>query len=80
MAVFLFNKKGLFMNIIEKQTINEKEASKYIGMSVSFLRQSRMTGKLKGRCKAPPFLKLGRSVRYQISDLDAWLDSNRRIY
>lgn len=58
--------------------INEKEAARYIGMSTAFLRQSRCDGNLKGRTQAPPFLKLGRAVRYKISDLDQWLDSNRK--
>jgi predicted DNA-binding transcriptional regulator AlpA len=51
------------------QTISEVDAARYIGMSVSWLRQSRANG----NSDAPPFLKIGRSVRYLVSDLDEWL-------
>ena len=55
--------------------IDTKEAAEYIGMSPSFLSQSRMTGPLKNRTPAPPYVKIGKSVMYRRSDLDAWLDS-----
>jgi len=35
------------------------------------LRQARMNGNKN----APPFLKIGKAVRYRKSDLDAWLDT-----
>lgn len=58
-----------------KRGYKEEEASEYIGMSRSFLRQSRMTGQLDGRIPAPPFLKIGsRAIRYLKEDLDQWLD------
>lgn len=60
-----------------KAAIDEKEAAFYIGMSVQFLRQGRCYGNLPGRTPAPPFIKIGRSVRYLIRDLDAWLEEHR---
>lgn len=54
-----------------KSILTEKETAQYIGMSISWLRQSRM----RGDKDAPPFLKIGKSVRYRKSELDAWLDS-----
>jgi predicted DNA-binding transcriptional regulator AlpA len=60
---------------IDKRALSEKETSEYIGMSRSFLRQSRMEGNRATRTPAPPFLKIGRSVRYLKEDLDNWLDS-----
>ncbi len=51
-----------------------REAAAYLGMSQSWLRQRRMTGHLGGQRPAPPFVRLGRSVRYNKSDLDQWLD------
>lgn len=56
-----------------RRLINEKDAARYIGMSVSFLRQSRMTGKLKNRTPGPPFVKYGKAVRYRLQDLDDWI-------
>ena len=60
---------------INKRAFTEVEAAEYIGMSQSFLRQSRMDGKRENRTPAPPFIKIGRSVRYRLIDLDNWLDS-----
>lgn len=60
--------------LIEKNALTEKETSNYIGMSRSFLRQSRMNGNRENHTPAPPFIKIGRSVRYLKQDLDTWLD------
>ncbi len=57
-----------------RRAFSEEEASRYIGMSVSWLRHGRMNGDES----APPFLKIGRSVRYLRDDLDAWLEGRRR--
>lgn len=57
------------------RALSEIEAANYISMSRSFLAQSRMEGHRKGRTLAPPFIKIGRSVRYLREDLDRWLDS-----
>jgi predicted DNA-binding transcriptional regulator AlpA len=58
-----------------KRVLSEIEASEYICMSRSYLRQARMEGNRDNRTPAPPFIKIGRSVRYLIEDLDCWLDS-----
>lgn len=60
------------------RAFTEVEASQYIGMSRSFLRQSRMEGNRTGRTPAPPFIKIGRSIRYLKDDLDKWLESFRK--
>ncbi len=57
--------------------LTEKQAAPYIGMSRSFLRQSRMNGKRRNRTSGPPFLKIGRKVLYLADDLDAWLLEHR---
>lgn len=57
------------------RALSEIEAASYIGMSRSFLAQSRMDGKRDNRTPAPPFIKIGRSVRYLREDLDHWLNS-----
>lgn len=58
-----------------KRALTEKEAGGYIGMSRSFLAQSRMDGNRDNRTPAPPFIKIGRAVRYLKEDLDQWLDN-----
>ena len=62
-----------------KKVLSEIETAEYIGMSRSFLRQSRMEGKRTNRTPAPPFVKIGRSVRYIKDDLDKWLDSLQKL-
>src|SRR5690348_8574191 len=46
------------------------EAARYIDMSDSWLRQTRMMGRTDG----PPYLRQGRAIRYRRSDLDRWLE------
>ena len=58
--------------------MNEREAAQYIGMSPSFLRQGRMDGNRKGRTPTPPYLQIGRSIRYLCDDLDKWLIRHRQ--
>ena len=53
----------------------DAEAAHYIGMSESWLRQSRM----RGNPDAPPYIKIGKAVRYLKADLDAWLDRLRHV-
>jgi predicted DNA-binding transcriptional regulator AlpA len=60
---------------ISSRALSEKEASQYICMSRSFLRQARMDGNRENRTPAPPFIKIGRAVRYLREDLDTWLES-----
>jgi hypothetical protein len=61
----------------EKRVMNEKDAAVYLDMSVSWLRQSRMDGNREHRTAAPPFVRLGRAVKYLREDLDLWLNENR---
>lgn len=68
------SKESLTKNSI---VLNESEAAKYIGMSQSFLRQDRMNGFRKNRTKGPAFIRVGRNIRYHLSDLDSWLDEHR---
>ncbi len=57
--------------------LTERQAAPYIGMSRSFLRQSRMNGRRQNRTPGPPFLKIGRKVLYLAEDLDTWLLEHR---
>ena len=61
---------------MSKNTLKEKEASEYIGMSRSFLRQDRMNGYRDGRTRGPDFMKFGRAIRYRKEDLDNWLNQH----
>jgi hypothetical protein len=57
--------------------LTEPAAAEYIGMSVAYLRLSRMRGTTKCT-SAPPFVRIGKSIRYLPRDLDAWLESRRQ--
>ena len=76
------NKNETIQNKNEVTTINkilnEEDAAKYIGMSRSFLRQDRMNGHRNNRTKGPNPIKIGRSIRYDIHELDAWLKENKK--
>jgi len=60
-----------------RRLVSEREAAKYIDFSVSYLRQARTNGNLKGRTPAPPFVRVGRSVRYDLEDLDCWIEKHK---
>lgn len=64
---------------VSQRALTELEAAKYIAMSRSFLAQARMDGHRTNRTPAPPFIKIGRSVRYLIEDLDTWLNQFDRL-
>jgi predicted DNA-binding transcriptional regulator AlpA len=60
---------------VEKRVFTEIETAAYLSMSRSYLRQSRMEGQRTNRTPAPPFIRIGRSIRYLKEDLDRWLDA-----
>lgn len=66
-------------NQVSKRLLTEVETSECIGMSRSYLRQARMEGNRKNRVPAPPFIKIGRSVRYRMEDIDKWLDEFSKL-
>lgn len=59
--------------------MNEAQASVYLGLSRSTLRQSRMNGIRKHRFPPPPYVRLGRTIRYIRSDLDDWIQKHRIV-
>jgi len=59
---------------VKRRLLTEKEAAEYIGVSVSFLRKSRCYGTLPGHTPGPRFFKIGRMVRYDVKDLDDWIE------
>lgn len=48
------------------------EAASWLGMSKSWLAKSRLNG------EGPPYLKIGRAVRYRHDDLELWLSERHR--
>jgi predicted DNA-binding transcriptional regulator AlpA len=62
---------------MEPKLISERDACKYLNCSRSFLAGSRM-GDLPGRTPGPPWIRLGRGVRYSVRDLDEWIEKHRQ--
>ncbi len=63
---------------VPSNAFTEQQAANYLSMSRSFLRQGRMNGDRENRTPTPPYLKIGRSVRYLKQDLDTWLEQFRQ--
>lgn len=53
--------------------LNTLQAARLLGLSSSTLSKSRLTG------EGPRFVKLGASVRYRRSDLEAFVNANMRL-
>jgi excisionase family DNA binding protein len=49
--------------------LTAKEAATRLAFSTGYLKKLRLSG------GSPPFIKIGRAVRYRPEDLDAWLTS-----
>jgi len=57
--------------------LTSKEAAEHLGYSEYTLRRARADGVLAGK-KPPKHTKIGKTVRYQRSDLDAWVKGGTR--
>lgn len=53
------------------QIISERDAARYIGMSRWWMKHARRMN------RGPAYLRIGRAIRYQVADLDAWLQRHR---
>lgn len=57
---------------IRPRLLDEEQASRYLSLSAAYLAQLR-----KG-VKGPKYIKIGRYVRYDYQDLDAWISERAR--
>jgi hypothetical protein len=60
--------------------LDEKQAARFLGVSLSYLRKSRSEGTPGGRTPAPPFVRVDGRVYYRRTDLEVWaneLESQR---
>lgn len=56
----------------QRRMLRTEDAANYTGLSASTLTKLRLTG------GGPEYIKLGKVVVYDLTDLDAWLLSKRR--
>lgn len=59
--------------IVSNPLLDETQAAKHLDVSPGTLSVWRSTGRYQ-----LPFLKVGRKVRYRLSDLDEWLETRTR--
>jgi predicted DNA-binding transcriptional regulator AlpA len=58
--------------MLRPRQLNTQEAAEYIGLNAALLYRLRKTG------GGPRFFQIGRVVRYDPTDLDLWLEANKR--
>ena len=56
---------------LDARAVTEREAAKFIGYSVYWLRWARRQN------RGPAYLQVGRSIRYRVVDLESWLEAHR---
>jgi predicted DNA-binding transcriptional regulator AlpA len=56
---------------MDKKRLTETEASDFTGLSKANLQKRRFLG------QPPRYFKLGKSVRYDVQDLEQWLAASR---
>ena len=66
---------GGFM--VHKYALTTKDAARYLGISESVLRQSRMNGPRSGHIPTPPYVRVGTKILYLPEDLKQWLVAHR---
>ncbi len=74
LASRLFNWDYLEFIMNSKRLLTETEASRVVGLAVSTLRNDRSLGRTK-----ITYVKLGRLIRYRLSDIENYLDSLPQI-
>ena len=57
----------------QRRMLRTDGAARYVGLSKSSMEKLRLTG------GGPKYIKLGRAVVYDPSDLEAWIDAHRQL-
>lgn len=63
---------------MDKRLLSNKEAANVIGVCPSDLATARVTGTL-GDLTPPPFVRIGRRIRYNHQDLELWINELPRF-
>jgi excisionase family DNA binding protein len=72
LQVMLERLPGVRHALQQRAVFNEQETAVYLNISLSTLRKMRDGN--PSAPEGPPFIRIGRSVRYRRTDLDDWLD------
>jgi hypothetical protein len=57
----------------DDEAVDERVAGRFLGMTPSWLRKGRNTQ------TGPPFIRIGRNVRYLLKDLNAYREQHRVV-
>lgn len=57
--------------------VNEKTAAQFLGTTAATLRVQRCVGPRPNGAKPIPFIRIGRAIRYDEKDLQAYVDAHR---
>lgn len=63
---------------IRPKLLSEADTARYIGMSRAFLRKSRLDGTRRNHTPGPPYIRIGRAIRYDLDDLNQWIAAHRK--
>ena len=63
---------------IRPNLLSEADTARYIGMSRAFLRKSRTDGTRRDHTPGPPYIRIGRTIRYDLEDLNQWIAAHRK--
>jgi predicted DNA-binding transcriptional regulator AlpA len=59
--------------LIDSPVLTAKEAAKFLKLSLSWMAKARMRG------DGPPYIQIGRSIRYAEAALIQWMKSRQRL-
>lgn len=62
------------------ELLSDKEAAQMLGLSRVYLRKGRMNGFFAEGVTPPPFIRLGRMIRYRRDDLERWIEERKGGY
>jgi hypothetical protein len=63
---------------MEQRLLKEGDAAIFLGVSRIFLRRGRSEGQRQNRAAPPPFIRAGRMIRYDLTDLERWIETHRQ--
>ena len=61
------------VSVLSQQLFTDVDVARYCGVAPVTLRRWRLEG------RGPRFVRLGRSVKYRLEDVEAWLKSREEV-
>lgn len=64
---------------VTPQLLTTEEAARFLGVAAISLRKARSNGAVKSAIPPVPYIKLGRTVRYDVADLREYIAKHRKL-